>query len=430
LFGLFAFCVYQLSGFIGLNLVNIIILTVAFLMLQKLITSKSSTFISLVLALPAALFLATRTEIRPESLSLLCIIHTLWQLNITSKKRAINKLQIILLVLQQLLWVNWHITFVFGIGLTSLYLLINIFSKQQRLPKPTTKKLAVLTVSLICVSLCNPNHIWGLVQPLTIFADYGYSVVENQSLLFLWRVINKPIIWPYLFFSGLSLGLLIFYKNTISHYEQALLTLGIAFGGLALRNIPIFVVLVFPILARLIDICWQKVKNRITFEQPQQKKLLFLFLWFTLFSFLATSGQITSATINNRQLGLAPHQLEALNYIKQNNLKQPIFNNYDLGSYLIFGLYPQYQVFVDNRPEAYGKDFFQKQYIPMQKKPQIWQEQWQQYHFQTIIFGNNDITPWGRDFIRFINNQPEWQLAFSNQYVDIYQLTNDYRENW
>jgi len=54
-------------------------------------------------------------------------------------------------------------------------------------------------------------------------------------------------------------------------------------------------------------------------------------------------------------------------FFKENNLQGPIFNNYDIGGYLIFNLFPQEKVFVDNRPETYSSEFFQEDYIPMQE---------------------------------------------------------------
>jgi hypothetical protein len=58
------------------------------------------------------------------------------------------------------------------------------------------------------------------------------------------------------------------------------------------------------------------------------------------------------------------------------NLKGPIFNNFDIGSYLIFRLYNKSlpagrQVFVDGRPEAYPASFFQITYILMQQDPKL-----------------------------------------------------------
>ena len=38
-------------------------------------------------------------------------------------------------------------------------------------------------------------------------------------------------------------------------------------------------------------------------------------------------------------------------FFKTENIKGSIFNNYDIGGYLIFNLFPNQKLFVDNRPE-------------------------------------------------------------------------------
>ena len=96
-----------------------------------------------------------------------------------------------------------------------------------------------------------------------------------------------------------------------------------------------------------------------------------------------------------------------------------IFNNYDLGSYIIYH-HPDLKVFTDNRPEAYGKNFFQKTYIPMQKDPKIWQEQQEAHQFQTIIFGIRDLTPAAHQFLQFISNNSDWKLLFQDDFVKVW----------
>lgn len=110
--------------------------------------------------------------------------------------------------------------------------------------------------------------------------------------------------------------------------------------------------------------------------------------------------------------------MRSIEFYKDNNLTGPIFNNYDNGSYLIYGLYPKEKVFVDNRPEAYSVDFFQKAYVPMQENEVIWQEQLKKYDFQTIFFGWHDMTPWGQTFLKSRLQDKDW----SPVYIDNYSL--------
>ena len=50
--------------------------------------------------------------------------------------------------------------------------------------------------------------------------------------------------------------------------------------------------------------------------------------------------------------------LAALRFLRTEQLRGPIFNNFDVGGYLIYSLYPRERVYVDNRPEAYPATFF------------------------------------------------------------------------
>ena len=56
--------------------------------------------------------------------------------------------------------------------------------------------------------------------------------------------------------------------------------------------------------------------------------------------------------------GLARGVQGSAKFFQNEGLKGPVFNNFDVGSYLIFYLFPEERPFVDNRPEAYPVEFF------------------------------------------------------------------------
>ena len=74
---------------------------------------------------------------------------------------------------------------------------------------------------------------------------------------------------------------------------------------------------------------------------------------------------------------------------------------------------------MDNRPEAYPNEFFQKVYMPMQEDEKIWREQLKIYGFKTIIFSTADYTPWGRTFLARIIKDPEWSTVYKDDRVII-----------
>jgi hypothetical protein len=58
----------------------------------------------------------------------------------------------------------------------------------------------------------------------------------------------------------------------------------------------------------------------------------------------------------------------------------------------------------------------------MQQNPEIWQQTQEKYQFKSIIFGIKDITPWGRAFLKFIEQQPDWNKVYQDQTIAIYIL--------
>ena len=421
LFGLIFFGIEQFFGFVGVHLIHILILLSAFLILLQIFKNNSSQLISFALALPALFFLALRSEVRPESIGFLFLVNSLWQLQKIINQQKIAKSALILLIVQQLIWVNIHISFVFGLFTPALLWGCSVLLHSPQLKAAINKKLLLLIVCLFFASLVNPNFIAGLLQPFQIFTDYGYSVFENQTLFFLWRVVKHTTLFPYSFAIIIMIALLIAKGKVLNKFDLILCIIGMIMGYVALRNIPIFIVFTFPSMAKLLaSIVQQKnFLGHLIRIEPQQKIFIMGQLYLFIFILTLAGVFIPYVSMNNRTIGLLPGQNHAAEFISRNNITGPIFNNYDIGSYLIYHQ-PNLKVFTDNRPEAYGKQFFQETYIPMQLKPEIWQEQIEKQQLQTIIFGTKDITNWAQTFLKYLKTDPSWSLIYQDSFISIW----------
>ena len=102
-----------------------------------------------------------------------------------------------------------------------------------------------------------------------------------------------------------------------------------------------------------------------------------------------------------------------------------MFNNYDLGSALIFWLYPQEKVFVDNRPEAYSNEFFSDVYKPMQEDESSWLEYSEKYNINLIYFSHKDSTPWATKFLSNRLQEINWSLIYFDRNVVIMIRNNE-----
>ena len=75
-------------------------------------------------------------------------------------------------------------------------------------------------------------------------------------------------------------------------------------------------------------------------------------------------------------------------------------------------MWPDEKVFVDGRPEAYGQEFFDKIYKPMQEDPAIWAKLSEQYNVNYILFAYTDITPWAQTFLNRISKDKNWPMVY------------------
>jgi len=277
-------------------------------------------------------------------------------------------------------------------------------------------------------SLLNPAGVKGLLYPLQIFGNYGYRVLENQSILFLDKIIKYP---PGLYFKigfGLLLlsWVLVFWKRKTFSFVDLILTVFISYlGWTAVRNFSLFGFFALPIISSNLgkfsfsqSLGSEGQDNASRFFLLSSLTMLIIFILFlTNIPYFRSKSSVG--------FGLQRGEEQGAEFFLKEQLQGPIFNNYDNGSYLIYYLYPQERVFVDNRPEAYPKDFFEKTYIPMQEDEKIWKKMEEKYHFNIIFFYRHDLTPWAQTFLINRIDDPSWSPIYVDNYSIIFAKRNE-----
>lgn len=406
---LFEILVYLGQQSIGLQ--NILYLKVAvFLVAITLILAlflKSLPLLSFPIVYIFLHTLRSRTDLRPEILSFLFTAITYY---ILDKFERNNSKLIYLLPLISLLWVNSHIYFPIGLLLQSVFL-INLYFKHQ------IKQLQILLlifVASLLVTFLNPSGLQGALYPLLVFQNYGYTIAENQNIFLLEKLnfYNPDFLFvkicTAIIFSSLVYGL---FKHTLAVKNTILCLSGVV---LALLNMRSFPYLFFISLPAVMD----------NFSAIKKTKYLFLpvliFSFFLIYeSIFYLSGNYYRLTNSNGRadLLLDENGRGAMDFVLNQQLPQPIFNNFDIGSYIIYRGYPQYKVFIDGRPEAYPKEFFQNIYMPVQSDYQKFKQLDQQVIFNTVIFSHTDQTPWGKNFLTSVIVDPNWKTVYLDDFM-------------
>src|SRR3989338_231191 len=409
---------FQTIGFNGLLISNATLILMSFGLIIFSIYKKVGALTLLFCSLLYLPILFERTDVRPESFSFMFLSLFIF---ILYKFREKFTKWILILPFIELLWTNMHIYFPIGIAVLFLFLIDAIAPAIQNLfrdfdsnqiPKPLQKNnilmlLFILTASIL-LTLINPRGLKGALYPFEVFQNYGYSIAENQNIFFLWNYSHNPAI---LFF-GISAILLLFFllvfRRKTCPADWFIFIFFSILAITAIRNFPLFVFATFIPFARSFS------NIKISFSKNIKAIFLILLLGLAVFE----AQQIYAE--KGFGFGVETGAKDGVDFFIKQKLTGPIFNNFDIGSYLIYRLYPKEKVFVDGRPEAYPASFFQEVYIPMQTDENKFEIADKQYSFQTIFFSHTDQTPWAETFLKQITQNNEWRMVYLDDFTVIY----------
>lgn len=428
---------FQKIGFTGLLILNTALVLLSFGLIFNKAQKMSGTLSLLFCSLLYIPILFERTDVRPEFFSFLFL--SLFLTILYAYRKNFTKWIFVLPVLE-LLWVNMHIYFPVGIIIISFFLIDAIISyiknpntkirnsKQTQITKVQNLRhfnhlkiriLSVLTFDIrisslllvlfasVFITLLNPNGLKGALYPLSVFQNYGYSIEENQNIFFLWNLFPRQSILFFfiavpLLFTSLALG-----AKRVYPVEWLLSIFFTVLAVLSVRNFPLFVFATFILFTKSLS------NTKLSLSKHVKAISLIFLLGLAVFE----AQQISAK--KGFGLGVEKGAKDATDFFVKQNLKGPIFNNFDIGSYLDYRLYPKEKVFVDGRPEAYPNQFFQNDYIPMQVNKSKFVALDQKYNFNTIFFSHTDQTPWAKEFIKQIMENKSWNLVYLDDYAVI-----------
>jgi hypothetical protein len=420
--GVVFFLIHKFAGFSGLSIFYILASPGAFLLLFRLTEEESGSGIAVPVSLLLIPLIAERFEIRPEVFSYFFSAVFFWILwHYKAGKRS--ELWLFLLPILQFIWVNLHIYFILGPALIGIFL-VSEFAENLNTINIKVRKLGFTLFFTIFACLLNPFGLKGALAPLKIFENYGYRLVENQSVRFLDKLglMNPNLMLFKIAFAVLFLSFVLVLITNRRNFSIIYLFLGAVLGTmawLALRNLTIFGLFALPIIS-------YNIKQGLTakIRTGPYAAISIILLSLVIFASAMHSHYHRLYLFNEFPLGLKTGVNSSAEFFIGENLRGPVLNNYDIGGYLIYHLYPREKVFVDNRPEAYPASFFKDIYVPLQESRPIFKEQDMLHHFNAIFFSWHDATPWGQKFIIDRVSDPAWAPVFADQYAIIFLKRN------
>lgn len=408
-----------LSGLLVLKMA-IVILTAT--LLYTVALKKGSLFWVTIFSLLGITVFSTRFHVLPELFSYLFM--GLFIFLIEKYKTTRHIYLLLLLPVLEMMWVNMHIYFVIGVGLYGLFLIEEII-----VYKKLDKKLLLIGLTLLFSIFINPSFIRGALLPFTVFDNYGMNVEENGS--------------PFSFFTPTSTNTNIAYTLILQIVVFELLVVLFVIGlfskkqwrdifqtgsgflaaclGLKyMRCISVLGILGFIPLTQGFTLLEQKIRKTVDKYMVNTVKGVIVIIIGIIIA-IHVKGLLDYQILS---FSFVPSSENAVKFIKQSGMHGPIFNNYRIGNYLIFGLYPEEKIFVDARPEAYPSSFFDD-YWAMMTDEQFFNHQVKKYNINAVVFNVDDDPIKIRPFLLRLLNSKDWVPVYGDGLVTILLRNNE-----
>ena len=410
---LFQICIYFIfsaTGYKGLSLlVTFLSFTLLCLLLLRNRMFRIPISITSILLFFGYLIIEPRIMLRPEMFTFIYISLILIILDTYLYTRR-NFL--FLLPLIMLLWCNSQALFILGFALTGAYFISLVFRD-----KKIDKKFFLWMIGSVLICFCNPYFIKGFSFPIELFTRFEQENIFNQhikefsSISRLNTLTTKEILFILFAFLTFLLNLLTYRKR--KPHEFILLAIFFYLALIALRNIPLFIIIAFPIASA----AWKDVQEKIceNFQGYRGKKLIFIqYFAIVLLSTVpvamaariyTNAYYVSNRSYNKTGIGLDLDQqpYSVASFLVKNKLKGRIINSLSFGGWLSWSI-PQ-PVFIDARLEVMKEDFYQEIFDSWNGGLQRLIEK---YNPDLLVYNYQVYYPWTLQ----LASLPTWRLIY------------------
>jgi hypothetical protein len=257
------------------------------------------------------------------------------------------------------LWINLHAGFAIGLALIALTALAEGLAALTRDPAARgfgrPLRLAGIGLASSVAALLNPFHLQAVLFPFQVLGER-----VARSMIIEWA--SPPFSHPQVrLIEGLlllTLVLLLVSPRRPGWPDVVVLVVATHLAVHATRNLPLFVLLLIPILGRLLT---ETGSGATPVLGPIRRLARRRPVWAAAAgAVLAVSAWLTApAGLRHEltpRLGLAPDTFPegAVAFLARAGREGGVFNEYFWGGYLIWRLYPAYRVWVDGRAAVHG----------------------------------------------------------------------------
>ena len=322
-------------------------------------------------------------------------------------------------------WANLHGAFIAGLVIWALVFLGELLEK----PKNWSQLRVLIWIgpSSILASLLNPD---GLGIWKTGLGFLGNQYLVSHTAEYLPPDFQDPAFWPFLLVIGLSILVLGLSQRRMNYAHLFLVGSWTAMALYSARNIPLYVVVVIPILcdlgAKLIkEARGSKVadwflglQDRITLTENSIQGGLMAVLSVALSLYLLVIGVRLDFQGVGNYFSEDNFPVQAVDWIDGTQLEGNGFNYFPWGGYLLYQLWPDYLVFIDGQTDFYGEELTREyeQVITMQPG---WQMVFSEFDVQWVIM------PVDSPLASYLSESEDWMTLYQDQTANIFSLIGE-----
>lgn len=426
LFQVGLFLVWKLGGFAGISVVNTLLALLLFGLLylrnESLGVNRDITSWCLLAAIVA---IHQRLQMRPESLTFIYLVAVgllldAWE---SHRWRAIIVLPVI-----QVLWVNTQ-----GLFMLGWFIIVANFVGRTWSNRRMDWPLFLTLLVSMSVSLLNPYGWRAVVFAVHLLTRFNPGNVFREQYLEcapLWQLVWHLEEYVFLAYAGLTLVCLALTFRRSKLTDWILILPVFALALIAVRNVPLFVLVAMPILGRsLSELRAQTSSFRASAQWPRVLSVLspVLFVVFCLSIVLrVVSGAYYGKADKNLQfkfgLGLdtGARPVAAASFIMRCGLGGRILNDSSIGGWLSWSL--RRPVYLDQRSEVITEELYVEERNSYQAGGL--RVLMAKYRPEIVIF---DYVREGGKWLPQLAVDPEWKLVFADAAACVFVPTAESR---
>ena len=408
----------------------VLIATCLWLLHRQLLAEGNDLLLSTALTLLAAMACSVHWLARPHLFTHLFAVIFAWQLRLFDRGKLPTRQLFVRLVPLMVLWVNLHGAFFTGFVIIATFVMgrVVLLVQSPRAERPAIRSklsdLTTLAAGCALATLVNPNG-WRLSAHIVEFLRdpiLARYTNEFRSPNFHTNGIHGCLI---------TLALLALTFMIVRPIPTAtdVVIIG-TWGLLALlssRNVPIFALLITPILAeywqtalanarpgRLIEFYRRLSANVTSLDRSADGRVTVALVFVVLLVVMAKPHVFGGPPLIDTNILTNRFPVAAVRFVADNPraINGEMFNDYGWGGYLMLSL-PDHRVFVDGRNDFYGPDLIQE-FDDVNKVRPDWDAILQKYNVGWTIL------PRGHALTTLLALRKDWSLAYTDDVAAIY----------